>query len=102
MKYLIILLCFGFFITVHNDQAVKLNCYLYWENHPFKFNSPANVFGGEMDPHESIDLLMEYSAGKYLMFWMDRANPVWQQAFTFSTTSDTKRVTLKPYKVVIE
>lgn len=98
LKYLQILICVGFFITIHNNTDRQLNCFLYWVDHPYQFNRPADLFGGEMDAGETFNISSERVPGTYLTHWVDRHSD-WENSQLFIVRDDKGRITITPNEV---
>lgn len=93
-KCLQILIC-AFFITVFNNTNHSANCFIYWVDHPFKYNFPVNVHGGEYDPGESFKLSAEYIPGIYKVRWtIPRGEDT--KIYLFKTRATTESATLTP------
>ena len=94
MKKYLLLISVGFFITVLNNTDVSRNCFLYWVDHPYHYNEPVNIHGGEYDPGESFTLSQEYKPGIYKAQWtIPRSN---ETKTYFFVSHDRKKITLTP------
>ena len=103
MRILItLLLCIGFFFTIHNNTDKPLDCMLYWVNHPFKFNGAVNIYGGEHESGEKFEPFMEYYSGQYYVKWTVPRNKELKSVYGFIVTDNIKRVLITPEGATME
>ena len=99
MRILItLLLCMGFFITVHNTSNESSDCMLYRLGE----RGFAHVYGGEHDPGEKFKLSGEYSPGTYFTTWTTPRNEESKTTYGFIVGENIKRVFVTPEGALME
>jgi len=87
----------NFSITLENTFNKKMYYLVYWIDHPYKWQGPANMAGGELNALESIEIATQYKNGKYYVIWRDEGE--WQNKMPFNIGTDINQVTINPENI---
>ena len=86
----------NFSIKLENLFDKKMFYLLYWIDHPYSWNGPANMAGGELEGLASVDIPVHYDSGKYYIIWRDTGQ--WKNKVQFNIDSDVSHITISPEK----
>jgi hypothetical protein len=88
----------NFSIKLENTFDKKMYYMLYWIDHPYSWNGPANMAGGELNALESVEIPINYENGKYYVIWRDDGE--WRNKLRFNIVTDLNQITVNPEKIV--
>ncbi len=87
----------NFYIKLENTFDKKMYYMLYWIDHPYSWNGPANMAGGELSALESVEIPINYENGKYYVIWRDGGE--WRNKLPFNIVTDFNQITVNPEKI---
>ena len=87
----------SFSIKLENTFEKKMYYMLYWIDHPYSWNGPANMAGGELKALESVEIPINYEKGKYYVIWRDAGE--WRNKLRFNIVTDLNQITVNPEKI---
>ena len=87
----------SFTVRLENNFDRKMLYFFYWIDHPYGWQAPANMAGGELEASETALLGGNFQQGKYRIVWKDKDQ--WKNEMLIHIKKDVTRITVRPEKV---
>ena len=87
----------SFTVRLENNFDRKMLYFLYWIDHPYGWQAPANVAGAELEASATVHLGSNFQKGKYRIVWRDKDQ--WKNEMLIYVNKDVTGITVRPEKV---